>query len=92
MTSVAVHLRLNEKLAKRIDDLVKQEGYRSRQELIEYALARRPDDQPPGVCVRQPRDGGRLAGEAGGAQGGRVVDLPDPGDLAVLDGEGDFAS
>ena len=38
MTSVAVHLRLNEKLAKRIDDLVKQEGYRSRQELIEYAL------------------------------------------------------
>ena len=38
MTSVAVHLRLNEKLAKRIDDLVKQEGYHSRQELIEYAL------------------------------------------------------
>ena len=38
MTSVAVHLRLNEKLAKRIDDLVERQGYRSRQELIEYAL------------------------------------------------------
>jgi len=38
MTSVAVHLRLNEKLAKRIDDLVEREGYHSRQELIECAL------------------------------------------------------
>ena len=38
MTSVAVHLRLNEKLAKRIDDLVEREGYRSRQEVIEYVL------------------------------------------------------